>query len=315
MVQAVGAPVDRVRLRAAWEHALYGPAGFYRTQRPRDHFRTSAQVGRTLAEAVLALARERDLPTVWDIGAGGGELAAALVTAEPALRVCCVELAPRPVALPGSVDWLHELPDSLSGVVVAAELLDNVPCDVVERDANGAVRFVEVDPSTGAESLGGPVAPDVTRWLRDWWPLTAAGSRAEVGLAREELWASICDRTTAGICVAIDYGHLRADRPVRGTLASYRLGRRTDVAYDGDHDITAHVAFDALQHRVGGTLARQRDVLRSLTPDRDSSAPPGAEPADRLRELASRGQTGETTRAAGLGSHWWLLTDRPHSVP
>lgn len=86
------------------------------------------------------------------------------------------------------------MPDGLDGLVVANELLDNVPCDVVERNARGTGRIVEVQPSTLEERLADTADDEVTRWLDRWWPLQEAGQRAEVGIAREILCVEVCER-------------------------------------------------------------------------------------------------------------------------
>jgi len=68
--------------------ALYGPAGFYaRGERPAWHFRTSVHVSPRYAGALLTVLRAVDAALgrperldVVDIGAGRGELLAALLT-------------------------------------------------------------------------------------------------------------------------------------------------------------------------------------------------------------------------------------------
>ena len=163
-----------VPLRVAWHEALYGDDGFYRTSWPADHFRTSAHVSPAFAEAVVELARRHGLTSVCDIGAGGGELLAQIHRMEPSWTLLGVEIRPRPHGLPDEIGWRHELPAGHDGLVFANELLDNVPCDVVELDADGCHRVVEVDRVTGEERLGSPADPEQLRWLVD---LVAVGGR------------------------------------------------------------------------------------------------------------------------------------------
>lgn len=83
-------------------------------------------------------------------------------------------------------------------------------------------------------------------WLARWWPLPAEeGLRAEIGLPRDEAWASAVARLARGLAVAVDYAHTVDTRPPFGTLTGFREGRETAPVPDGSCDITAHVALDA----------------------------------------------------------------------
>jgi SAM-dependent MidA family methyltransferase len=296
----------------AWQRALYGPAGFYRREWPADHFRTSVHASALFATAVLRLVRERGLPSVTDVGAGGGELLAALSRQGPDLRLLGVDLRPRPSHLPPQVEWSSELPARLTGLVLANELLDNVPCPVVELDDDGVLRTLLVGDA-GVERLGAPAAPEHAAWCETWWPLTRAGDRAEVGLPREDWWEQVCERTSEGLCLAVDFGHVRKSRPAGGTLTAYQGGRIVQAIPDGARDLTAHVAVDALAARVGGRLLRQRDALAELgvvgaRPPREQAV---GDPAGYLRALARASEAAELTATPGLGDFWWLLTPCP----
>ena len=97
-----------IRWREAMAAALYGPEGFYVRPGPGPaaHFRTSAHASPQFAEAVLrllvrvdqALGRPDPLDLV-DVGAGRGELLAALLAAAPpelAARLRPTAVAPSP---------------------------------------------------------------------------------------------------------------------------------------------------------------------------------------------------------------------------
>lgn len=291
--------------RDAWELALYGPDGFFRRSRPADHFRTSVTASRVFAEAVARQCARERLSHVVDVGAGGGELLAALHEIDPSLRLTGVELAPRP-DLPAAVGWTDELPDPVEGLLIAHEWLDNVPCDVVEVDEGGTVRLIEVEPD-GTEHLGEPYASD---WLDRWWPLTEPGTRAEVGDPRDDAWADAVGRVH-GVALAVDYGHTLDSRPPFGTLASYAEGREVDVAPDGRRDVTAHVAVDAVAERTGATFQRQRDALAALGVD--GTRPPldlaTTDPSGYVAALARAGEAAELRARGGWGDFWWLTTD------
>ncbi len=111
-----------------------------------------------------------------------------------------VDLRSRPVTLPAQIEWirgdLRRIAPELApaaGMVVAHEVLDDVPCDVVEIDDDGRPRLVTVDPVTGMSFLGPDLddaeachhlGVDATRaraWLARWWPGGEPAARREVG--------------------------------------------------------------------------------------------------------------------------------------
>ncbi|MDX6275926.1 MAG: hypothetical protein QOJ72_54 [Nocardioidaceae bacterium] len=293
--------------RHAWESALYADGGFFRTGRPAEHFRTSAHVA-MFAQAIAELVRRGEAATVVDLGAGGGELLTALLPlVGDGVELVGVEIAGRPPGLPQRISWLGHLPDHIDGLLIANEWLDNVPCEVVEVDDAGVVREVCVDPATGAETLG---VIHESAWLDEWWPLREPGERAEVGASRDRAWADAVARVD-GMAIAIDYGHLREDRPPFGTLRSYADGREVDVVPDGSRDVTAHVAVDSAADAVDGHLIRQRDALAQL--GLDGGRPPidlaHSDPAAYLRALAAAGEVGELVATGGLGDFWWIVSD------
>ncbi|WP_173166404.1 SAM-dependent methyltransferase [Phytohabitans suffuscus] len=296
------------------EEALYGERGFFVTGAPAAHFRTSVHASPLFASAILrlvshldeALGRPARLDVV-DVGAGRGELLSALLHAAPPglagrLALTCVERAPRPPSLPAAVAWRSTPPTGVTGLLLATEWLDNVPLDVV---ADG--RYVAVDRS-GAESPGAPVSPPDLEWLSRWWP---GAPRAEVGAPRDRAWSGAVASVRRGLALAVDYGHLRGERPVGGTLTGYRAGRQVPPVPDGSCDITAHVAMDSVAESGGRpyTLVSQREALRALGVDgaRPPLALASTDPAGYLRALSSASAAAELTDRAGLGGHWWLL--------
>ncbi len=210
------------------------------------------------------------------------------------------------------------LPQSVDGLVVANEWLDDMPCHVVEVDPDGVSRVVHVDPATGEESLGSAstgasVPPSLAAWLERWWPLAGRepGARAEVGTSRDAPGPTWSARVGSGLAVAVDYGHTaRADRPAAGSLRSYRGGREVEVVPDGSCDVTAHVAVDAVAGAVGGRVLRQRDVLDrlGLDPRRPSPGRAGTDPAGYLRDLAASTAAADLRAVGGLGDFYWVLS-------
>jgi SAM-dependent MidA family methyltransferase len=347
--------------RAAMQEALYGRGGFYaRGECPAAHFRTSVHASPQYAAAVLDLLREVDRSLghpgrldLVDIGAGRGELLTEVLTmarhlpddpATPSLagRISphAVDLTLRPAALDAQIRWHRPVPSQITGpseitgpsqitgpsritgLVIANEWLDTVPLDVAELADDGP-RLVLVDPETCAERPG-PLADGADQaWLRRWWPLRRVGDRAEIGVPRCAAWADVVGRLEAGLALAADYGHLRADRPAQGTLAGYQDGRPVPPIPDGSRDITAHVAIDACAaagetaacaaagsaQTSGMLLISQRAALRAL--GLRGRRPPVAlartDPAGYLAALRRASEEAELTDAGGLGAFSWLL--------
>jgi len=299
--------MPHVRWREAWNEALYGQDGFFMTDRPAQHFRTAVTASDAFAEAIARLARDEGLSTVVDVGAGGGELLARLSVIDAGLTLIGVDVADRPTNLPAGIEWRRDVPAEFDGLVLAHEWLDNVPCDVVELDDDGVTRLVLVDPETGVERLGDPIE---SAWLDAWWPLSEPGERAEIGEPRDEAWSEVVEAVT-GLAVAIDYGHVAADRPAYGSLASFRDGQEVDIRPDGTRDVTAHVAVDAVADHVGGRLERQRDALARLGVD--GTRPPldlaDADPHAYLTALSRASEAAELCARGGWGDFWWIVTD------
>lgn len=307
--------------RAAAREALYGPDGFYRrAEGPAGHFRTSVHASPLFAGAVAgllcrvdeALGRPATLDFV-DMAAGRGELTAGVLAALPAdvaarTRAYAVEVAERPAGLDHRIEWLAEPPRGTTGLLFANEWLDNVPVEVAEVDPAGVARLVLVRQD-GTERLGEPVDGAQARWLARWWPLSGeAGLRAEIGLPRDEAWASAVATLDRGLAVAVDYAHTADTRPPFGTLTGFREGRETAAVPDGSCDITAHVALDACA-LPGGRLLTQREALRALgvTGARPLLTLASTDPAAYVRALAGAGEAAELTAAGGLGDFAWLV--------
>ncbi|MBP2349334.1 SAM-dependent MidA family methyltransferase [Kribbella aluminosa] len=276
--------------REAWQQALYGPDGFYRRERPAAHFRTSVHASALFGQAIARLAGLVGLEVVVDVGAGSGELGAVL-RAE-GLDVVDIELD-------------DVLPDRLSGLVVANEWLDNVPCEVVEWDDKGVPRYLLADLTPGPVVEGNDL-----QWLERWWP-GAPGDRAEVGAARDQAWDDVVSRLLPGsLALAIDYGHVTSGRPSYGTLTGFRGGRECDPTPDGSCDITAHVALDSLAAAVHGHLTSQREALSHLGVS--GRRPPlelaQTDPLRYLSELSSAGEAAELLDPSGLGGFGWVWT-------
>ena len=312
----------------AMSDALYGSHGFYRRHQPADHFRTSVTASPLLARALATLVTQvdRDLGEppmldLVDVGAGDGRLLTDLLDALPPgvrsrVRATAVDVRARPEPLAEEIRWQDAVPEQITGVLLAHEFLDNVPCEVVQRDA-GAIREVLVDHD-GAESLGAPIGEAARLWLERWWPLNMDGARAEVGISRDDAWAALVSTLQTGVAIAVDYGHRLEERLTGafdgGTLTGYREGRQVMPAPDGTCDLTAHVAIDscasaASTRRSTTVVLRQREALEQL--GLSGRRPPlelaTTDPPTYVAQLSEASLVGELLDRASLGSFWWLV--------
>ena len=260
--------------------------------------------------------------TIVDLGAGDGSLLTAVAHECPdlAARAHWIGVDLREISRAGIASIVARLPADLpgapfDGLVMAHEWLDEIPCEVIERDPDGLDRLVLVD-ARGEETLGpvladdaacaalGVDAPSARAWLSRWWPLREPGDRAEIGSGRDAAWAWMTGLVSRGVVLATDYGHVagqRLDEHRWGTLAAYRGGRIVRPVPDGSVGITAHVAVDACQASVPGTrVTLQRDELPARTLHE------GARPADveaHFAGLALRDR-------ARMGSFAWMQWER-----
>lgn len=276
------------RWSRAWEGALYGPGGFYRTQSPGRHFATSV-IGvpgtlDVLAGALLEFMRRHQLRTFVDLGAGSGDLALAMGARDPTFSTIAIDIRPslRPLTAAASsapanqVKWLHlspgpdgmeEMRAALGGLedafLFAHEWLDVLPCEIAEVGRDGSVRYVLYDGKSRCERLGEPIHDADLAWCRRHWPTTelAVGDRVEIGRARDLRWAEVTESMGSGMAIAVDFGHIVDRRPRKGTLTGYRGGRAVPAVPDGTCDLTAQVAMDSLAAPV---LLDQRTALTGL---------------------------------------------------
>ena len=264
--------------------ALYGSNGFYSgggSAGRRGDFITSPEVG-PLFGAVLARFLDREWNrlgrptefTVVDAGAGPGTLARAVLAAEPdcssAMRYVAVEISDEQRKRhPEGIDSRAELPtEPFTGVVVANELLDNLPFRLAVHDEGWREAFVDV-PRT--PSPDGPPHLEVlsARFDPVPSPLPAnvpLGARAPL-IDRARDWV---DRARAildaGTLLVVDYGvpHTAdlARRPWREWLRTYRGNERGDhyLVGAGTQDITIDVPFDQLPEP--DTVRTQEQFLR-----------------------------------------------------
>ena len=245
--------------------ALYGPDGFYTgggSAGRRGDFITSPEVG-PLFGAVVA----RFLDAEWrrigepaefvvvDAGAGPGTLARGVLAATPvcaaALRYVAVDVsAQQRERHPEGVESAADLPDGpFDGVIIANELLDNLPFRLAVYDDGWREAFVVEAPDGQLnEQLGDRFDP-----LPSVLPRTATlGARAPLQHAATNWIDDARERLRSGTLVVFDYAVASTSglalRPWREWLRTYRGHQRGGhyLSDPGSQDITTEVAIDQL---------------------------------------------------------------------
>jgi SAM-dependent MidA family methyltransferase len=154
----------------------------------------------------------------------------------------------------GRFEWIDTLPEKIRGLVIANEVLDVVPFDIVHRDRDGGLqeRGVIVTEAGFAWDESPLVPGELKRRAEAVVPPGNYAYTTEVSLAAEGLVRTISASLEAGLAIFIDYGFPEREfyHPQRsgGTLrCHYRHRFHGDPFFmPGLQDITAHVDFTAL---------------------------------------------------------------------
>ena len=245
--------------------ALYGDAGFYTTTgqagRRGGHFITSPEVGplfgMVISEYLDDCWEKLGSPSKFDVvecGAGPGTLARSILAAKPrclqAMNYVAVEVSAAQRALhPKGVESRETMPDhAFNGVILANELLDNLPFRLFVFDGTWMEAFVTQTPDGAfvevlhkptdlpdvlpqAAALGSrvPIQDDACAWVSNALSLIERGSL---------LMFDYCTDTTAEV----------AAMPWREWLRTYKDHERGGhyLLVPGSQDITAQVVLDQL---------------------------------------------------------------------
>lgn len=273
IVRAIEAAGGSLPFSRFMELALYGEGGFYsesgRAGR-RGDFITSAEVG-PLFGAVLSRALDDvwqrcgapDDFTVVEAGAGPGTLARSIVSAAPKCLVhgqyVAVEVSEKQREMhPESVRSAAQIPDRIEhGVIVANELIDNLPFDVWVYDNGWRMSHVISTADGFAEILVNEPVPACL-------PTRAPhGSRAPVHIAATQWLSEALASVSHGSVLLFDYCSSTtaevASMPWREWLRTYAQQQRGAhyLRNAGEQDITTQVCIDQLAE------IREPDAVRT----------------------------------------------------
>jgi SAM-dependent MidA family methyltransferase len=305
------------------ELALYTPGlGYYRAGSTKfgaaGDFVTAPEISSLLGRALAATLRRElqafDSPTILELGAGSGALAAQLLDALAALGESSVsyrilersaQLKERQREELGRfgerVSWLDALPTgSFAGAIVANEVLDALP---VSCFVNRGGQTHAVGVAVGARGFCWaevPASPALAAAVSDIQSKVGArfadGYRSEVCLALPAWIDALGACLQRGCLLFADYGLARREyyheQRDSGTLiCHYRHRAHTDpFLYPGLQDLSAWVDFSACAEAaaaaglaVAGYTTQGQYLLSTLADAR----PPSAVDAGSIRELSA----------------------------
>ena len=315
----------------AGRSAKFGAAGDFVTA-PE----ISPLFGRTLARQVAQVLSSLH-GDILELGPGTGKLAADLLAELEALGALprryqlldlSAELRGRQRAtlesrvphLVPRVEWLDRLPQNFTGVMVANEVLDAVPVQLVAWRGNALLeRGVAMAGETFAWAER-PLAPGpLKEAAMALDPQPPVPYVSEFGMRARALVATLAGTLEAGVLLLIDYGFGRDEyyHPQRaaGTLMCHSRHRAHDDPFrlPGLQDITAHVDFTAVAEaavdagaRLLGYTTQARFLVNcgitTLLEAVDPARPAGYLPlAAQAQRLLSPSEMGELFKVMALG--------------
>lgn len=263
-----------LRFRDYMEFVLYAPGlGYYAAGSQKfgqaGDFVTAPELSPLFARCLARQIAEILLETgggILELGAGSGALAHDLL-AELADLQCLPErywvlelsadLAARQqsrlAAAPVPVEWISQLPEHFTGVIIGNEVLDALPVDCLQWTPQGiAVRGVALQ-DRALTWVDRPLATDddLQPAIANL-PALAAPYQTEISAAAAGMMRTLGATLQRGAILFVDYGFGRREyyHPQRdqGTLmCHFRHWAHTDpLILPGLQDITAHVDFTAI---------------------------------------------------------------------
>ncbi len=334
-----------ISFRDYMQHCLYEPGlGYYSAGSTKlgaaGDFTTAPEIsplfGSCLARQAVSLFAQGLEKNILEFGAGSGKLCLDVINQINDLRVEWLEY----LILEPSADfqqrqrqflqqhlssqdfqkigWLTELPETYSGLVLANEVLDAMPVNVVLKNGKwielgvgySAQKFEWMEYSDDSEAVRKIAEIDETNDLTDHYC-------SEVNMNYQPWCRGLSESFDRVVMLIIDYGYEQAQyyHPQRhtGTLMCFYQHRShpDPFVYPGLQDITAFVDFDAFAEAaidagfvVSGMTTQAHFLMRNglleVMEEEQGNERERLKQAQQIKTLTLPGEMGEKFKVMGL---------------
>jgi SAM-dependent MidA family methyltransferase len=281
-MRLVSAIIERIEQRGGvigfdeyMQMALYQPGlGYYSASLPKfgaeGDFVTAPEIsplfGYCLARQAAALIDQGCVAEILEFGAGSGKLCAQVLEALPALsRYRILDLSADLRArqkqyleqrlsaeLFRKIEWLERLPQEFDGIVLANEVLDAMPVNVLcKQDDWQELGVTYRGRGFEWQAIEQTAAVDAMRRIELRLGALPVDYRSELNLNYQPWLKALAESCRRAVVLIVDYGYEQAQYydPARssGTLTCHLRHRvhGDPFVYPGLQDITAFVDFDA----------------------------------------------------------------------
>ena len=281
-MRLVSAIIERIEQRGGvigfdeyMQMALYQPGlGYYSASLPKfgaeGDFVTAPEIsplfGYCLARQAAALIDQGCVAEILEFGAGSGKLCAQVLEALPALsRYRILDLSADLRArqkqyleqrlsaeLFRKIEWLERLPQEFDGIVLANEVLDAMPVNVLcKQDDWQELGVTYRGRGFEWQAIEQTAAVDAMRRIELRLGALPVDYRSELNLNYQPWLKALAESCRRAVVLIVNYGYEQAQYydPARssGTLTCHLRHRvhGDPFVYPGLQDITAFVDFDA----------------------------------------------------------------------
>ena len=214
--------------------------------------------------------------------------------------------------------WIDRMPENFCGAMIANEVLDAMPIDLISWQADGVYeRGVAV--SNGEFIWRNRKLESGALLVHAQSVRVASGYASEIHRAGAAFVRSVGDALKHGVALLIDYGFLdheyyHADRSTGTLMCHYRHRAHTDPFFmPGAQDITAHVNFSAMIDaargaglEIEGYTTQAKFLIASGITDQLSQIDPSDAAqylplANQAQRLLSPAEMGELFKVLAIG--------------
>jgi SAM-dependent MidA family methyltransferase len=248
-----------------------------------------ATISRTISPVLEYFAEKNEVSAILEFGAGSGKLCEDILTYLPSnqlpAKYLILEVSPELISrqkerllpflatqkLPTKIEWVSSIPEVFTGVMIANEVLDALPVDLIIKDEDQWFYWgISNHPHPSSPYFSdhwqyqkGPLVPvkDIPFYIKNHHEDFPNGYVTEIHLQSHAWMKHICDSLYQGIFITFDYGFPEHEyyhpQRVQGThIAHHRHQSIPDMFYlPGLCDLTAHVEWTSLDR-----IAQENDL-------------------------------------------------------